>query len=72
MPVSFVEFMLSIQRRVRGYNIKPWDGYRRRELPSIQMHSVGADPEKTGETTSNIRIESASSCWQIPYDWEKN
>ena len=53
MPVSFVGFMLSIQRCVRGYNIKPWDGYRRRELRSIQMHSVGADPEKTGETTSN-------------------
>jgi len=63
--------MISIQRCVRGYNIKPWDGYRR-DLRSIQMHSVGADPEKTGETTSNIRIGSASSCWQIPYDWENN
>lgn len=72
MPVSFVGFMLSIQRCVRGYNIKPWDGNRRRELRSIQMHSVGVDPEKIGETTSNIRFESASSCWQIPYDWEKN
>jgi hypothetical protein len=41
-------------------NIKPWDGYGRKESGSIQMNSIGVDPEKTGETTSNLRIEIAS------------